>query len=391
MNRKSIDPWKKDYTFGDINLGEVIFGWSDDKEDEPNEQTKPTTAGEDTPSESAGLQRVTCMVYNKGDDGDIEKKDFDAKFDGCVASLDAICGKKGRQIKLPKGKTAVNVKAYQWQGEQGVMRLECAITVKKKEKTMEFIRLTLAPDLAMLDKGNANDKVGRRDLLSNVTKEEDGTVWIKGIPMVDQGMKGYCVPATVARVFAYYGMDKVDMHALAALCETDSEGGTSTLKMQDALTTIGRSFHLKIKKLPAPAGSQADALKEYNREAKRQGKAEVEMNNNGSWIKLVEPPLWAESRAKKASDVKKWMNPIRKSIDAGVPVLWSVFVSGFYNREGKEGGGAGGAHMRMIIGYNVKENTIIYSDSWGDWATKRVMAMPEAFSVTSATYVLNPS
>ncbi|MFR4224380.1 MAG: hypothetical protein ACLT38_12745 [Akkermansia sp.] len=39
---------------------------------------------------------------------------------------------------------------------------------------------------------------------------------IQDIPMVDQGQKGYCVVATAARIFAYYGMDYVDQHELAS-------------------------------------------------------------------------------------------------------------------------------------------------------------------------------
>lgn len=387
MNRKEA-PYRP--TFADIALGEVLYSWGEEtQEDAP-------AAGEATGEESKveKLQKVVCMVYNRGDDGEIDKKKFDEKFDACVAALDEVSGKKGRQIQLSKGKTGVKVKAWQWQGEQGVIRLEGAVTIKKKERLMEFIRLSIAPDIAMMDKGGSSDKIGRKDLKTNVTKEDDGTVWIKGIPMVDQGDKGYCVPATVARVFAYYGMDKVDMHALAALCETGTGGGTSTAKMAEALKTIGRTFRLKIKTLNPPSGSHHEFIKDYNREAKRQGKHELEEASapgHAEWFEGMDAALWAEVRAKKATDVKKWMAPIRKSIDSGVPVLWNVFASGLYNREWREGGGAGSAHMRMIIGYNVEKNTIIYSDSWGEWATRRVMTMPEAYSVTTHVYVLSPS
>lgn len=376
-------------SFGDISLGEVVYTWRDE------EPPKDGGKGEDDTAETpAGdLQKVVCMVYNKGDDGEIDKKEFDAMFDRCAAELETLCGKKGRLVQLPASKTGVKVKALQWLGDNGALRLECAITAKKKEKTMEFIRLVLAPDAATLDKGGAQDKIGRRDLRSNVSKDDDGTVWIKNIPMVDQGSKGYCVPATVARVFAYYGMDKVDMHALAAACKSSASGGTSIAIMAEALKDIGRSFHIKVKPLSKPSGSHTDSIKDYNREAKKLGKPELGVGGfMDDWFLGIDDKLWVEVRAKKQGDVRKWIAPIRKSIDAGIPVLWSVFASGLYNHEAhEEGGGAGGAHMRMIIGYNSEKNTIIYSDSWGDWAAKRTMTSAEAYSVTVTTYALSPT
>lgn len=392
---KTGDLWKQKkgrisshgWTFGDIQLGEVVRDWKDEQED-----AQPAAEAE---NDSGDLLRVTCMIYNKGDDGDIDKKTFDDKFNACVESLNAFIGKKGRNVQIPKSKTAVKVKAMQWRGENGVLRLECAVTGSKKGQTMEFIRLILAPDVATLEKGGVSDKVGLRDLRANVTKDDDGTIWIQNVPMVDQGGKGYCVPATVARVFAYYGMDKVDMHSLAAACGSDADSGTSLGKMRESLETLGRTFRVRIKSVSQPAGSHFDFIKDYNREAKRVGKSELPMVSSNAmhasgWFSNIDQELWLAVRAKKSSDVKKWMAPIRRHIDSGVPVLWSVFASGMYNREGREGGGAGGGHMRMIIGYNPVENTIIYSDSWGNWAAKRVMTMAEAYSVTDATYVLQP-
>ena len=61
--------------------------------------------------------------------------------------------------------------------------------------------------------------------------------------MVDQGQKGYCVPATLARVFAFYGMDGVDQHALAALCDSSADGGTSSNSMEAAMAAICKKMN----------------------------------------------------------------------------------------------------------------------------------------------------
>lgn len=59
--------------------------------------------------------------------------------------------------------------------------------------------------------------------------------------MVDQGQKGYCVVATAARIFAYYGMDYVDQHELASLANTSADGGTNTAAMAENLKKSGRA------------------------------------------------------------------------------------------------------------------------------------------------------
>lgn len=67
--------------------------------------------------------------------------------------------------------------------------------------------------------------------------------------MVDQGQKGYCVVATAARIFAYYGMDYVDQHELASLANTSADGGTNTAAMAENLKKIGTRFQIRIKVL----------------------------------------------------------------------------------------------------------------------------------------------
>ena len=62
----------------------------------------------------------------------------------------------------------------------------------------------------------------RGDLPANVVRK-DGDVYIQGIPMVDQGQKGYCVVATASRVFQYYDIN-VDQHEMAQIANSSAEG-----------------------------------------------------------------------------------------------------------------------------------------------------------------------
>ena len=53
----------------------------------------------------------------------------------------------------------------------------------------------------------------------------DGHCYIDAIPMIDQGEKGYCAAATLARILQYYGYP-ISMHAIGELAQTTAEGAT---------------------------------------------------------------------------------------------------------------------------------------------------------------------
>ena len=46
--------------------------------------------------------------------------------------------------------------------------------------------------------------------------------------------------------------------------------------------------------------------------------------------------------------------------------------------------------MRLIIGYNAKNHTVIYSDSWGAGHERKTMAADNAYAITTGMMVLEP-
>ena len=96
-------------------------------------------------------------------------------------------------------------------------------------------------------------------LKESVTRSEQGHVYVANIPMIDQGKKGYCAAATLARVLQYYGY-AVDQHALAELAETegqaseDARGGTHRKNIIRAMQRVcnGTPFRLKSIRKPHP-------------------------------------------------------------------------------------------------------------------------------------------
>lgn len=407
-------------SFGDLSPNEVLLTWkaadaaekneADSEQGETKEKVDESEKKEGQKDDKKDtkalpkrwvLQRMSLDLYNRGDNGDMDKKEYAETMANYCQQLDELTGAKRSKVRMQGGNSSMKISAWQWGVENGVARLVAAISFPKKEKAAatqededknesskkkgrtEYIRLVLAANQTDLETGGAGDKLAKKDLRSAVVHEEDGTVWIKGIPMVDQGSKGYCVPATVARVFSFYGMDGVDMHTLAAICNTKTEGGTSLGSMSEGLKKIGHRYHVKIK----PLGGSMEHykfIKDYNSAAKRKGLSEL--SGEDKWWDGIDPATWLAVRAKKKSDVSRWVSSWRPSIDAGIPILWSVFASGMYTDDGD----LGGPHMRLLIGYNEKKGTVVYSDSWGAGATRRTMKAAEAFSVTSSTNIIKP-
>ncbi len=346
-------------TAGHISVGEL----------RPNEMVL-NLAGE-----GENLESLQIVVYNKGDDGAVDKKEFDAKVKETIAALDALTGVKGAKKPISDRETGVKVNAWVWEWDSGIAMLESCASGKKKDFEAEFIRLAMAGNAEALKRGGARDSASRSALKKNVQHDENGDVWIDGIPMIDQGQKGYCVPATCARVFSYYGMDGVDQHAMAALCDTNAGGGTTAPAMEAALTTISRKFHVKMTKLEEIKKSNFDKfLAAYNKTAVKMGKPTIVYTGGESDKLTFDPDVLNKCSGIKSGDINKWLKPVKKSVDEGVPVMWII-----------------PGHMRMIIGYNEKENTIIYSDSWGAAFAKRSMPVAEAIMRSEYRYILKPS
>ena len=61
------------------------------------------------------------------------------------------------------------------------------------------------------------------------------------------------------------------------------------------------------------------------------------------------------------SKVKKFFGNVKKRIDKGQMVAWSMLV-GLLPENGRPARQGGGGHMRMFIGYNEKTDELIFSD-----------------------------
>lgn len=301
---------------------------------------------------------VTISIFNRGDAGSISQTDFDNRFKNMGRHI-------GKQLAArPTRKEARPTQGMLTDGFIWISARGKAVLERNPEEdgTIEFLRMRLAKrnaggayEAATQDRAGAS--VTLSELPRNVKKRLDGSVYVTGIPMVDQGAKGYCVVASAQRLFEYYGIP-CDMHQLAQIAGSDPEMGTSSLETNEQLGKIDHLFKTRFECL-----------------AVRHNTGLVELKDN----RYVGDPVPNE-------DFHKM---VRKSIDDGIPLLWSLGL-GQYQEEPPLSEQTSGGHMRMIIGYNDEKNKIIFSDSWGAGHEYKMMNADDALKATQGLFSMKP-
>ena len=275
-----------------------------------------------------------------------------------------------------------------------------------------FIRLTIdAPSAGGKTKagGKAEKSAkGAGKIADNVRRFPNGDVFLEGIPMVDQGMKGYCAAATCERVLKYYGV-AVDEHEIAQAAGTSAEGGTSTKAMKDSVEKVGRRYKLAVDvrygDFEKPVGERiaglAKEVQTYNKTAKKLKKRQIAesdyIERTGNLVtyspsavdQAMEPEVLKEMRANgvgKARYVAS-MKMIKEQIGKGIPLFWGVKLGIYPEPEIPQ---AEGYHMRLIVGYNDRKREILYSDSWGSGHELKRMPADWAWTITKSLMFLRP-
>jgi len=251
---------------------------------------------------------------------------------------------------------------------------------------------------------------GAKKITDNVIDESKGRgdVFVDGVPMVDQGQKGYCSAASAERVLRYYGLD-IDEHQIAEAANTSAEEGTSTLAMKNSVEAIGKRFRLGTvvcygdfdKGAEARIAGLEDEVRVYNKAAKKLRKPEIAesvyMTRRGNSIsyspraldEAMDPEVLKEMKVNGAQKSKftKFKKDLHEQILKGIPIIWSVKL-GVYPEPGllQEGG----YHMRLIIGYNDKKNEVLYTDSWGAGHELKRMPVEWAWTITRCTMYMKP-
>jgi Peptidase_C39 like family len=341
---------------------------------------------------------VVLFFYDRGLSKEINARLFDEQVEKVQKAVTDVVG-QSPQKRQPDPGSVVRTEGLEWilGGTQVVLEW----SAKKTSSTggpfrAEFIRMTVQPKVTQqraIGDTTSGTYMNRAAVKKFSGPEHvvraDGDVKILDVPMVDQGSRGYCVVASVERVMRYYGAT-VDQSDLAQIANSDANQGTNPTEMVASLNKLTGRLGVRVRSLERwDVQGFVRMLDDYNRAAKR---AKLELVPVGGvsldeCYQKMDPTLYRQLRLKKAGDESKFQSDIQRSIDTGIPLLWSVSLGMAPESEIK---GYKGGHMRLIIGYNAAKNEIIYSDSWGPGHEQKRMPLDDAWVITAGLDSLQP-
>lgn len=317
--------------------------------------------------------KVTLTLLTRGNGGDKAAEQFDKVFKAAGRAMGAML-KVQPIATVPAGRSLIKTQGYLWTTPHTLALMEFNDEAPKGK--LEFLRLKLMPAggrAELLNLAGIGDTVttkSKASLTSNVKKNPaTGDVYLAGVPMIDQGQKGYCVSASCARLFNYMGV-KCDQDEIAELVKNDAEKGTRPSDMYSALRKIDQRYNMRVKvaKLPRGFGLQGMRDTEVMR-AQKGDLAKLAVDNIGAGT----PLLWA---------VALPFNPVEVRIG---------FPDGPNPGKTIQDPQMGGGHMRLIIGYNSKTGDIIFTDSWGAGHEIKRMSLRDAEGMTQAVFTMQPA
>jgi len=394
------NPWGA--TVGELtpHLAAWRFSWTSETKDVARADTRGMKFGDQAVSEvllrfkDEKLAGATLFFFNRGDGGEIWEAQFEAMLAAVTKSLENLTG-KAAQERGRDATSAVKAEGRIWETADSRYVLEWSAVKGSRAKMIpfraEFIRLTMQP-LDAPDTAAGTPPPGKFSGRDHVVRQPNGDVLLQGVPMVDQGKRGYCVAASMERVMRYYGV-QVDQHELAQVGNAQTGGGINTDEMMGGLRKL--TSRLRVSERTLCDWNSRDFLKsvaDYNR-ATRRGKLAPEIDISGRVIDVAEiygemkPEIYRELRLKMTADFGKFQREIQRNIDEGVPLLWSVQL-GFVPEKGLPQ--MNGGHMRLIIGYNPNTKEIIYSDSWGAGHEAKRMSFEDAWTMTTGLQIIQP-
>jgi len=354
--------------------------------------------------ETGAVKRGELSLYNRGDSGGLDEAGFQQLCAATSAGLTRWAGNAGSSLdETTKDRANCVTVKHTWIKPPCAAQLSKTYTEPRRQNGSNLLFRAESVKITLLrTKGEEVEKdsttvdwmagASTMSIKKNVRKTDSGDVWVAGIPMVNQGPKGYCVVSASERLLRYYGR-AMDEHQLAQLADTGNKGGTSIDGMVKALETLCQKFSLDLKPLIRLDWQHLSHLiEDYNRLAKTANKPVVEIGhsiNISQAYATMDASTLRKSRAKEAGDFAQFRKDVKNYTSDGVPVLWACMIGKFPEVPPLHPGTFGG-HMRLIIGYNEKTDELIYTDTWGPGHEFKRMPFEDAWAVTTSLHVLKP-
>ncbi|MBL9153157.1 MAG: C39 family peptidase [Verrucomicrobiales bacterium] len=270
-------------------------------------------------------------------------------------ALTGLLGEPQSQ-RFGEGETRTRVDRWDWNGHSLLLSSVDDEYVGLMVQTVDFAdkkgRTTRVPEATI-----------RARTKSGIEKRENGDVILANLPMVDQGPKGYCVPATIERCMRYLGIP-ADMYLLAMAGETQIGGGTSVDLL---LENIGQDIKRKGRKFDKWTG-------------------ELKMRDVKKAIDSGIPFVWALQSTKEFNDLANTRLAARKTATEDFAAYASKVKAEAASTQLP--GDSNTNHVVIVIGYNEATNEIAFSDSWGEPYKERWITIPEAEQVSMQRFYM---
>lgn len=349
------------------------------------------------------LSELEFLVYSRGDLGDMDRPRFVAMVQHTENTVNTYAKVRPRKMPAESNKQGIERRALVWTKAPHRMKSESSYTRGSYSSDgfkfrAEFLRVfcqsvkaTRRYDSTIHQRATPG-VIGMGRLRDRVKKGLNGDVFIEGVPMVDQGQKGYCAVATAERTLRYFGRE-LDQHELAQLANTSAKMGTNPEVMVDVLKRLGKKYDCVTKVYEKiETRSFVRMIKKYNRLAKRQKKPEIDLEGKrtiyiSDIYKAADITILWSVRLNPRTAYNNFMKDIKKNIDQGYPMQWSTIIGLVAETPPIDGFGG---HMRLIIGYNSKNGELLYSDTWGQGHESKRMKGEDAWGITTGLYMIRP-
>jgi hypothetical protein len=267
--------------------------------------------------------------------------------------LTAVLGEPEKQT-FGEGEAKRDVLRWDWSGHSFLL----------SEEEREFVSVAIETNEFADKKGRikrVSETADRQRDRDNVERRENGDVIIADIPMVDQGPKGYCAPATAERCMRQLGM-AADMYLLAMAGNTQMGGGTSLTTL---LNNIGYDIRRKGKKFDSFSLD------------------ELELRKLAKFIDDGVPVMWTLFSTKEFNDTANERTAERKEVTDWAE--WTTRMEAIAKNPVLKPSNTNG-HVVIIMGYNKDTGEIAFSDSWGEKYKERWITTAEADRISQRYY-----
>jgi Peptidase_C39 like family len=282
----------------------------------------------------------------------IVKQAMDKDLSAISATLTKVLGEPQKE-RFGEKAGRMNMQRWDWRGH--------AILLAEAEGEYVGVQIVTA---AFADAGGkiagTSDTIIRARALANLEKRPSGDIVIGDIPMVDQGPKGYCVPATAERAMRYLGIP-ADMYVLANAGQSGFGGGTSVQVLLEGMADQIRSKRRSFDAWQGP----------------------LKLKDLAKYIDKGVPVMWALFSTKEFNDLADKRTEERKSVADWASWKAKVNAEALTNslpRDTETG------HVVLIIGYNKDTNEFAFSDSWGERFKERWITFTEAEKISQSRF-----